>query len=64
MKKTNGYHPETGFAAAFIERSGGNIAGEVAAERGELVVYPEREFGAVPPEEESPENKDGVTEAS
>ena len=63
MKEADRDYAEAGFASAFVERPGRNVAGEVTAEGGEFVVHPKRKFGAMAPKEESAENKDGVTEA-
>jgi hypothetical protein len=64
MKNADGDDTEPRLAAAFIERAGGNVARQVAAEGGEFVVHPEIELGAVAPERDGAKNKDGVTQAS
>jgi len=62
MNKTNRDHAKARFAAAFIERAGGNVAGEVAPEEGEFVVHPEKELGAVTPEGGGPQDKCEITQ--
>jgi len=61
MNKTNRDHAKARFAAAFIERAGGNVAGEVAPEEGEFVVHPEEELGAVTPEGRGPQDECEIT---
>ena len=55
-------HPETGFAAAEVERSGRNVAGEIAAKQGEFVIEPEREFGTMAPEIKRANNENAIAE--
>jgi hypothetical protein len=49
VKKTHRDHHKTRFAAAFVKRSGGNIAGEAATECGEAIIDPECELRAMAP---------------
>jgi hypothetical protein len=63
MKKADGDDAETGFAAALVEGSGGNVAREIAAEGGEFIVHPESELCAVAPEEKRAKNRREITEA-
>ena len=37
------------FAAAFVKRTGGNVAREIAAQRGDFVIDPEGELRAMTP---------------
>ena len=62
MNKTDRDHAKARFAAAFIERAGGNVAGQVAPEEGEFVVHPEKELGAVTPEGGGPQDKCEITQ--
>jgi hypothetical protein len=64
MKNADGDDAEPRLAAAFIERAGGNMPRQVAAEGRELVVHPEIELGAVAPERHGAKNKDDVPQAS
>jgi hypothetical protein len=49
MEEADGDDAETRFAASFVEGADGDVAREIAAERGEFVVDPESEFSAVAP---------------
>ena len=64
VNKTGGDDEEARFAAPFIERAGGNVAGEVAPEEGELVVHPEEKLGAVTPKRGSSEHKGEIAQES
>jgi hypothetical protein len=63
MKEARGDNHKAGFAAARVERSRGNIAGEAAAEGGEAIIDPQREFCAIAPKRKRTESKRDVTEA-
>jgi hypothetical protein len=62
MHEADGDNAETGFAATFVEGANRNVAGEIAAQGGELVVNPECEFRAVTPKHEATKGKNRVTE--
>jgi len=49
MDEAGGNNAETRFAAAFVKRTGGNVAREIAAKRGDLVIDPESELRAMTP---------------
>jgi hypothetical protein len=63
MVEADGNDAEAGFAAAQIKGSGGDVAGEVAAEQGEFAIDPEGEFVTMTPQVEGAENKYGIAEA-
>jgi len=63
MVETDGDDAETGLAAAQIEGTGGDVAGEIAAKEGEFVINPEGEFVTMTPQVERAENKDAVAQA-
>jgi hypothetical protein len=62
VEEADGDHPETGFAAAEIERSGSNVAGEIAAKDGKFVIEPECEFSTIAPEIKRADNENGIAE--
>ena len=62
MNKTNRDYAKARFAAAFIERAGWNVAGQVAPEEGEFVVHPEKQLGAVTPKGGGPQDKCKITQ--
>jgi len=64
IEEAGGNDAKSRLPAAFIEGAGGNVAREIAAEDGELVVHPEGEFGAIAPEGERAEDKNAITEES
>jgi hypothetical protein len=64
MEKAGGDYAEARFGARKIKRTDGFVAGQVAAEGGEFVFHPDREFFAVTPQIEGAEKKNPVAEAS
>ena len=61
-EETDGDDAKTGFAAAQIEWSGGNVARKIAAEEREFVVDPDHKFRTVAPKIKGAENKNGIAE--
>jgi hypothetical protein len=61
MEETGGDDAETGFATPLIKRADRNVAGEIAAQGGEFIVHPKREFVSISPKKEGAKNKDAVT---
>jgi hypothetical protein len=53
---------ETRFTAAKIERAHRDVAGEIATERGKLVVHPEIEFRAMAPEGKRTDSEHSIPE--
>ncbi|MGB7726585.1 MAG: hypothetical protein WBL50_01040 [Candidatus Acidiferrum sp.] len=49
MDEAGGNDTETRFATAFVKWTGGNVAREIAAERGDFVIDPEGELRAMTP---------------
>ncbi len=49
VEEADGDDAEAGFSAALVEGTGGNVAREVATERGEFFVNPKGEFGTMAP---------------
>jgi len=50
MKEAGGNYAEARLGTREIERADGFVAGQIAAERGEFIFYPEGEFFAVAPQ--------------
>src|SRR5258708_29551126 len=48
-QERNRYGLETGLSADGVERAGGRVAGEIAAEKGKLVLKPQKEITAAAP---------------
>jgi hypothetical protein len=64
VKKAHGDYAEARFGAREIKRTHGFVAGQIAAEGGEFIFYPEGELFAVAPQIERTEKKNAVAEAS
>ena len=50
IKEADGNYAEARLGAREIKRADGFVAGQIAAERGEFIFYPEGEFFAVAPQ--------------
>jgi hypothetical protein len=64
VKKAGRDYAEARFGARKIKRPDGFVAGEIAAEGGELVLYPEAELFAVAPQKKGAQKKNAVAHAS
>src|SRR5216684_1618292 len=53
---------EAGFSAECVERAGRRVAGEVAAEKGKLIVEPHGEIAAAAPHERATSHKQKIAE--
>jgi hypothetical protein len=62
VSDASGNDPEAGFAAALVERPGGNIAREAAAKIEKAVVEPVRKFSTVAPKRKCSKDNDDVAE--
>src|SRR5580692_8695192 len=64
VKKAGRDYAEARFGARKIKRPDGFVAGEIAAEGGEFIFHPEREFFAVAPKIQRAEKENTIAEAS
>src|SRR5260370_13509082 len=58
----NRYGFKTGLSADSVERASWRVAGEVAAEKGKLIVEPHGEIAAAPPHERATSHKQKIAE--